>query len=129
MTVADLRCDRCGRGLGLPPGMAGAAHQASVRFSYHPGDPHLRDNSGLACAACWAELARSWLAEPTPARCAACSATLTRFTSLHVKSSAGEGTRQLCRAHAMEFLNALSTVEPKLDPQTFRFPPPPDPGG
>lgn len=125
MTVADLRCDRCARGLALPPGMAGSsAHHTSVRFSYHPGDPRLRDNSGLSCAACWTELARDWQVAPAPDRCAACSAIVTRFTSLHVKSSAQDGTRQLCRDHAVEFLNALSTVEPKFDPQTFRFPPP-----
>jgi hypothetical protein len=29
---------------------------------------------------------------------------------------------QLCTAHALDFLNSLRTVEPKLDPATFRLP-------
>lgn len=125
MTISDLLCDRCERVLALPPGFdGGTADKQAVRFSYHPGDPHLRDNSGLLCSACWGMLTARWDTGGERAGCARCAAPVTRFTSLHVKSSAENGSRQLCAAHAVEFLNALSTVEPKLDPATFRFPAP-----
>lgn len=139
MTVTDLSCDRCERTLALPPGMAGGMagpsgaertdaagpdSQLSVRFSYHPGDPHLRDNSGLLCLACWRALSRDWVGEPAVDRCVRCSVPVTRFTSLHVRSSELAGSVQLCADHALDLLNALVTVEPKLDRRAFRFPPP-----
>lgn len=124
MTISDLRCDCCQRRLVLPPGFAGEpASQRSIRFSYHPGDPHLRDNSGLSCQPCWDRLVGTWTAS-APDRCAACAAPVTRFTSLHVKSSAQSGSHQLCMVHTVAFLNALATVQPKLDQASFRFPGP-----
>lgn len=123
MTITDLRCDRCECGLPLPPELAVPDRsQASVRFSYHPGNPHLRDNSGLLCRACWSELARGWDDPPRADRCARCGVAVSRFTSLHLRASATSGEAQLCAADAVAFLNALRTVDPKLDPATFRFP-------
>lgn len=129
MTITDLRCDHCECGLPLPPELAvSGGGQASVRFSYHPGNPHLRDNSGLLCLACWDELATGWDDPAVVDRCAKCGTGASRFTSLHLRASARSGEVQLCGRDAVEFLNALRTVDPKLDPETFRFPgdqPPP----
>lgn len=128
MTVTDLRCDRCEGGLPLPPDLAvQQPRQASVRFSYHPGNPHLRDNSGLLCLACWNELAAGWDESPIVDHCAKCQVTVSRFTSLHLRASETSGEVQLCASDAVDFLNGLRTVDPKLDPVTFRFPANPEP--
>jgi hypothetical protein len=120
MTIFDLRCDRCGCALVGPasgPDTASARH--GVRFSYHPGRADLGDNSSLVCTWCWATMT-GWLGErPSDAICSVCSAPTT--TGLFVQSGDLDGWR-LCRDHAVEFLNTLRTVEPKLDPATFSFP-------
>lgn len=113
MTITDLRCDVCGRFL---PGPADG-----VRFVYYPGTAELRDDSGMACAACWDGLTDG-LDVAASTRCAACDGPAPRGRSLHVRRFTDPGTWRLCAAHAVRFLNALATVEPKLDPATFRFP-------
>ncbi len=114
MTIHDLRCDVCGRVIPLPAD--------GVRFSYHPGRADLRDDSGLACAQCWAEAVRD-LGEPGGrAACAACGAATSRSASLHLRRPGQPSSWRLCAADAVAFLNRLRTVEPKLDPATFRFP-------
>lgn len=113
MSISDLSCDLCGR---LVSGPA-----AGIRFVYHPGALELRDNSGLACVWCWdAAMAGMQVAA---GRCAACGVPVTRQQSLHVRRLDEPGSwLQLCARHAVAFLNALGTVEPKLDVATFRFP-------
>jgi hypothetical protein len=132
MTVNDLRCDICGRMLtGLSGATAGPATPAAgsprpgiregVRFVYHPGRPELRDASGLACAPCWEEAVRAF-GDPAASECAACRTVVTRLGSLHLRRYDNPQAWRLCPPHAVEFLNRLRTVEPKLDPATFRFP-------
>jgi hypothetical protein len=114
VTIGDLRCDLCGRQV---PGPA-----AGVRFGYHPGVAALRDDSGLACSPCWAEALRD-LDTSSSMRCAACARPVVRRRSLHVRRVGVAGSSwNLCADHAVAFLNTLRTVEPKLDPATFRFP-------
>lgn len=114
MTINDLRCDVCGRFL---PGPA-----SGVRFVYHPGVPELRDDSGLACTACWDAITRGLDPGAAPARCAACGEAVTRRRSLHVRRFDDPAAWRLCASHAVGFLNTLRTVEPKLNSATFRFP-------
>lgn len=145
MTINDLCCDICGRfltGLATPAdgpvptvpplprtGEAGHGarvdsqrrHQAGVRFAYHPGKPELRDTSGLACEACWGDAVRL-LADQAPGRCAVCGTPVSRLGSLHLRRYQHPRAWRLCAAHAVDFLNRLRTVQPKLDPATFRFP-------
>lgn len=113
VTILDLRCDICGRFLPGP--------DAGVRFVYHPGVPELRDDSGMACAACWAASTAGLDLTPT-GNCAVCGEPAPRRQSLHVRRFSEPGSWRLCAAHAVGFLNALRTVQPKLDPATFRFP-------
>ncbi len=113
MTIHDLHCDVCGRFLAGPG--------SGVRFGYHPGAPALRDNSGLACVGCWAAATRE-LGAGASGRCAVCGQPVTRRQSLHLRNLADRRSWQLCAGHAVGFLNQLRTVEPKLDPATFRFP-------
>ncbi len=121
MTISNLRCDVCDVLL------AGLIDDASedvtrgVRFSYHPGDPNMRDESGLLCGTCWA----AWtdrFGEPAARICAMCRTPVSRTTSLHVRRVDTRETWQLCTPHAAELLNRLSTVQPKLDPKTFQLP-------
>lgn len=133
MTINDLRCDVCGRPLaGLaarpaapaypaatPPGSAGNVE--GVRFVYHPGRPEFRDTSGLACQACWDDAVREF-ASPAGGRCAACGTAVGRLDSLHLRRYDDPKSWRLCAPDAVSFLNRLRTVEPKLDPATFRFP-------
>lgn len=129
MTITDLHCDRCGSYLSGPAGPAPAdpsddptGRGDPVRFVYHPGRPHLRDTSGLMCAGCWA-VTEDWLdGARRPQQCSVCGTRVEREQSLHVHRFNEAQTWRLCRAHAVEFLNRLRTVEPKLDPATFRFP-------
>ena len=132
MTINDLRCDVCGRMVaGLSGQAAGPAAPATgsprsdiregVRFVYHPGRPELRDASGLACGPCWEEAVRSF-GGPAASQCAACGTGVTRLGSLHLRRYDDPQAWRLCPLHAVEFLNRLRTVEPKLDPATFRFP-------
>jgi hypothetical protein len=119
LNIHDLRCDVCGCFL---PGPA-----AGVRFVYHPGAPELRDDTGMACVACWGSLTKAL--DLTAARgCAACGEPAPRRQSLHVREFSQPGSWRLCARHAAGFLNSLRTVEPKLDPAAFRFPGPPDGG-
>lgn len=113
MSISDLSCDFCGRFLAGPA--------AGVRFVYHPGVLELRDDSGLACLACWDGQTRGF--GVSAKHCAACGEPVTRQQSLHVRRSDMPGEWfQLCAADAVRFLNSLSTVNPKLDAATFRFP-------
>ena len=114
MTVSDLSCDICGRYLPGP--------SSGVRFVYHPGVPELRDDSGLACAACWDGVTRGLDPAAPAGRCAACGDLAARRQSLHLRRFDDPRSWRLCRGHAVAFLNSLRTVEPKLDPATFRFP-------
>lgn len=127
MTVTDLRCDVCGTPV-LTPAAGGAGGDGSgVRFVYHPGDPALRDDSGLMCAACWAQTVAGF-GGSTPAtsrHCAACGVPVDRLSSLHVRRYDVLGTWQLCTEHAVAFLNRLNTVHPKLRVEDFRWPVPP----
>jgi hypothetical protein len=41
-----------------------------------------------------------------------------------VSRPSGLESWQLCRRHAVEFLNRLRTVDPKLDAETFELPTP-----
>jgi hypothetical protein len=113
LTIHDLRCDVCGRFLSGPA--------AGVRFVYHPGVPELRDDSGVACAACWDTLTQA-LDLTATGRCAACAEPVPRRQSLHVRRFSQPGSWRLCARDAVGFLNSLRTVEPKLDPAAFRFP-------
>lgn len=120
MSVNDLRCDGCGCALAGPLGGPVRAGRLGVRFSYHPGTPAFRDDSGMLCEPCWEELS-AWLGDGVVSACAVCRMALEEGRL--VISRPGE-TRfwLLCRTHAVEFLNRLRTVEPKMDPATFAFP-------
>lgn len=113
LTIHNLRCDVCGCFLSGPA--------AGVRFVYHPGVPELRDDSGMACAACWDTLTQA-LDLTVTGRCAACAEPVARGQSLHVRRFSQPGSWRLCARDAVGFLNSLRTVEPKLDPAAFRFP-------
>jgi len=128
MTIADLRCDGCGRPLA---GLAADDHAddeaSGVRFVYHPGWAKLRDDSGLLCRRCWDE-AVGWFgvkATLGPAACPRCGEPAGDEPRLHVSRLHELATWQLCRRDAVAFLNRLQTVEPKLDPETFSLPAPP----
>jgi hypothetical protein len=92
-----------------------------IRFSYHPGDPRLRDDSGLLCGTCWSTWVGS-LGEPKARVCAVCGTTVARTSSLHLCKLDTRETWQLCPPHAAGLLNRLCTVEPKFDPATFQLP-------
>lgn len=121
MTISNLRCDLCD---GPVPGLiatAGDSPHSGVRFSYHPGDPRLRDDSGVVCRTCWAAWVRR-LGEPSPRVCAICGSPVAGVASLHLRNLDTRETWQLCAPHAADLLNGLTTVDPKLDPATFRLP-------
>lgn len=99
----------------------GALAETGVRFSYHPGDPKLRDDSGLLCVGCWTAVA-AWLGDSRPRACAVCGVRLRRHGSLYVRRGGDPAQWQLCPPHAADLLNGLRTVEPKLDRATFRLP-------
>ena len=121
MTVSNLRCDVCNALLAGLIGGAGRGDMRGVRFSYHPGDPGMRDDSGLLCGACWSAWEGS-LGTPRARSCAVCATPVTRTTSLHLRRVDTRATWQLCAPHAAELLNTLTTVTPKLDPATFLLP-------
>lgn len=111
MTVFDLRCDRCGAEITGP--------DDGVRFLYHPGDFLLKDDSGMLCVRCW-QLTTSWLgAQKLKNRCSVCDAEVEHSGSLHVHRAGDPASWQLCRPHAVELLNGLRTVEPKLELESF----------
>lgn len=124
VTITDLRCDWCGSFLAGLEGTTPGTGPLAVRFTYHPGELALKDDSGTLCEACWAE-ATAWLADPTtPAgTCTVCGANLE--TGRLVVFRPGElAAWSICRTDAVGFLNHLRTVEPKLDPSTFVLPGP-----
>lgn len=51
-----------------------------------------------------------------------CATPVRRRASLFLRRLDEQSGWQLCTAHAAELLNGLRTVEPKLDPATFRLP-------
>jgi hypothetical protein len=121
MTISNLRCDMCNA---LLPGLIaapGSHPDQGVRFSYHPGDPRMRDDSGVLCGTCWSDWA-DWLGTPEQRICAICKIPLTRASSLFVTQLADRQTWQLCAPHAADLLNRLRTVEPKFDRATFQLP-------
>jgi hypothetical protein len=121
MTISDMRCDRCGTGLS---GLARDPHEdplGGVRFTYHPGDPALRDDSGVLCERCWSGWTTTFGA-PQQRVCATCGTAVRRRASLFVRQLDWQTGWQFCTAHAVELLNGLRTVTPKLDPATFRLP-------
>ncbi len=121
MTISNLRCDICGV---LLPGLSTGSADSStlgVRFSYHPGDPGLRDDSGVLCAECWSAWTEP-LGEPRARVCAACGTAVARTSSLYLRKVGTHENWQLCTPHAAELLNRLRTVDPKLDPATFELP-------
>lgn len=120
MTITDLRCDICGIAVPGPAGAGVPAGAGGVQFAYHPGDVRLRDQSGLLCERCWEHAFAD--ATPSGQRCAICASPVTYAGSLHVRRLDTPDRRQLCRTHAIEFLNRLRTVQPKLDPATFQLP-------
>ncbi len=122
VTISDLRCDVCDVLLtGLIAGPGGDSCASGVRFSYHPGDPGMRDDSGVLCDACWSAWADG-LGEPRARVCAMCGAAVTRTSSLHLRRIDTRATWQLCPPHAADLLNQLRTVQPKLDRATFQLP-------
>ena len=111
MTVFDMRCDRCGKELTSP--------NDAIRFLYHPGDLVLKDDSGLLCRSCW-RAALGWMGveqRRTSAPGAGFPSSTSR--SVHVQRSGESEGWQLCPQHAVEFLNQLRTVEPKLSVETL----------
>ena len=113
MTISNMSCDICGRFIAGPA--------AGIRFVYHPGAAELRDDSGLTCVACWEEI-ESHVDLSANGRCAACDEPVPWRRSLHVRRADVPGSWRLCARHAVDFLNSLTTVQPKLDTATFRFP-------
>jgi hypothetical protein len=123
LTISDLQCDICGAAL-LGPSRSGeiADERAGVTFAYHPGDRRLGDKSGLLCERCRTAVVAELDAERPLNRCARCGVSVTKLASLHVSFGGDPNAWQMCGAHAVEFLNRLRTVEPKLIPEEFRFP-------
>ena len=119
MTVFDLLCDRCAMVLLGPAEDVEPAGPFGIRFMYHPGDFLLKDDSGMLCGRCWTD-ALAWLGnERAEGSCAVCHVHLEHAQSLHVHCANDPYGWQLCKSHAVEFLNSLRTVEPKLDLDTF----------
>jgi hypothetical protein len=125
MTVYDLCCDRCGVPLTGPEGTA-AGSRAGIRFLYHPGRAEWGDDAGLLCRRCW-DATVVWFGERNPDACSRCRTDLRTAPSLFVHHHGDLSAWRLCRDDAVEFLNTLRTVDPKLDPATFRLPQPPPP--
>ena len=113
MTISNMCCDICGRFLPSPA--------AGIRFVYHPGAAELRDDSGLTCVPCW-DAVESRIDVSANGRCAACDQPAPWRRSLHVRRADMPGSWRLCARHAVDFLNSLTTVQPKLDAATFQFP-------
>ncbi|MGH9041660.1 MAG: hypothetical protein ACRDZ3_15680 [Acidimicrobiia bacterium] len=119
MTVFDMNCDRCGTMLVGPAEGTEAIGPFGVRFMYHPGDFFLKDDSGMLCGGCWSAM-MAWLGpERAEGRCAVCRVPVEHARSVHVHRSNDPLGWQLCKLHAVEFLNGLRTVDPKLDLDTF----------
>lgn len=127
MSVSNARCDRCGlpvTGLLDPENAdlpADSSSRGGIRFSYHPGEISLRDDSGILCLSCWAEWTDP-LGEATSFVCAACGKPLSREESLFLRPVGAKTAWQLCAPDAVDMLNQLETVQPKLDKETFHLP-------
>ena len=129
MTVFDVRCDICGTALLGPSLDDDETGPYGIRFLYHPGDPARRDDSGLACGPCWAGLVE-WLGpDRAGGRCARCGEAVEADRSLYFQRSGEMLAWQLCKGHAVEFLNGLRTVQPKIDPAEFTLAGDWSPGG
>ena len=90
-----------------------------INFLYHPGDFLMKDDSGLLCQSCWTA-ARAWLGEERPEnRCARCGEAVEHARSVHLHRTGDPTPWQLCPRHAVDFLNRLRTVEPKLAVETL----------
>jgi DNA-directed RNA polymerase subunit RPC12/RpoP len=124
MTIFDLRCDRCGTAIIGPATADRDDDRYGVRFAYHPGSRELSDNSSMVCSACWTAM-ENWLGDETEEvdepTCSVCGVALESCLFVH---RGGSTQWLLCHAHAIEFLNSLRTVEPKLDADSFVLPPP-----
>ncbi|HET6953027.1 MAG TPA: hypothetical protein VFI47_21785 [Acidimicrobiales bacterium] len=121
MTIYDLRCDRCDAVLVGPATPTPGGGVRGVRFRYHPGAPELGDDAGLLCEACWHDCA-AWFGAQVIGQCSRCGVDLRAAPALVVSAVGELAGWLLCTADALEFLNSLRTVEPKLDPRTFRLP-------
>lgn len=121
MTIYDLRCDRCDLALVGPATASTRDGRHGVRFRYHPGTADLGDDAGLLCETCWRHC-EAWLGTRTLAACSRCGADLRGAPMLVVTAVGDLAGWLLCAPDACEFLNSLRTVEPKLDPATFRLP-------
>lgn len=122
MTIYDLRCDRCDGVLVGPAAPMSGGGPRGVRFRYQPAAaPGLGDDAGLLCEACWRDCT-TWFGTPAIGRCSRCGADLRTAPALVVSGAGDLGGPLLCATHALEFLNSLRTVEPKLDPETFLLP-------
>lgn len=121
VTIYDLRCDRCDNVLVGPAAPTPAAGRRGVRFRYHPASPVLGDDAGLLCEACWND-STTWFGAQVIGRCSRCGVDLRTAPVLVVAETGDLAGWLLCTTHALEFLNSLRTVEPKLDPATFRLP-------
>lgn len=121
MTVSDMRCDLCGVGLSGPADDRHDDPLAAVRFTYHPGDPAMRDDSGALCERCWTGWSTTF-GPPRQRVCATCGQPVRRRASLFLRRLDRQSGWQLCTPHAADLLNSLRTVHPKFDPATFRLP-------
>lgn len=121
MTIFDLRCDRCGTPLAGLVGGDGSGPNQAVRFRYHPGRKDLADDAGMLCRACWSN-AVAWFGPPGADRCSRCGRELRYEPSLYVNEAGDSVGWRLCRDDALEFLNSLRTVEPKLEASSFVLP-------
>ncbi len=127
MTVNDLCCDRCSKrlfGLADPeePNIEQFSPNLGIRFMYHPGNLELKDDSGTMCHSCWAKTKQE-LGDPSISEvCSICQTRLDKTHSFHVVRLGEIKTWRLCNTHAVEFLNKLETVEPKIDPKDFYLP-------
>src|SRR5260370_528470 len=90
-----------------------------LRFLCHPGALLVKAGSGLLCRSCW-RAALGWLGvEQQVNVCARCGIPVEHARSVHVQRSGESEGWQLCPEHAVEFLNQLRTVEPKLSVETL----------
>lgn len=119
MSVSDMCCDLCGTILLGPADDADPSGPFGIRFLYHPGDFLMKDDSGMLCGTCWSNTL-SWLGTERPeGECAVCGTGVEHSRSLHLHRANDPYGWQLCKPHAVEFLNGLRTVQPKIDLETF----------
>ncbi|MGH2831080.1 MAG: hypothetical protein ACRDJM_11410 [Actinomycetota bacterium] len=96
---------------------------AAVRLYMHPGDAKIRDDRLLICRGCWDGLVLRLGAPEREGICCVCESPVDYDASLHLLEMTGRigeaPTRQLCREHAVEFLNGLRITEPKVTVETL----------